>query len=775
MVRRGIRLALMIGLATAACARAVRADGLSLVQGGRANSQIVVAEVPSKPAQAAAALLQTTIRKMTGADLPIVKESAAEAAPAAQRTWISIGHTRFARSKGPSPAALKPEEIRVVVEPSWVILLGNEASNDPEGSSTQWGTYYAVVEFLERLGVRWLWPGEIGEVIPRSAELVVPCYSYCYVPKLFQRHLRFQPPAQSAQLGEFLYQASIEKDGLGAGDWPEKMRLGHSRPIRATHSFGEWYERYFKAHPEYFATDEDGKSHGGNRNTQRLKQCLSNPGVQGQVVDLAVAYHEHCRLPQLAMYSLSPNDGQGHCLCPNCRAQDVPGAPPVEWNWDWQDAAGNWHRKIVKHVSLSDRHVNFWNQIAQRAEKQRPGLLFGAYAYGVYRDPPLRTDVHPNVVIGYVGMSYENEAVRRAGLEQWDGWARRTSAMFFRPNCMKEGNGFPLVYARRLAQDIRHFADHKMVAADIANIGGHYATQGLNYYVLCKILWNPAADPDAIIADYCQRGFGAGAGEIRQYLLRLMELSDQFAAYAGQIEPDVRALLRKDEATAEEEKEIQDKASAQASPWEVVFTPQAMAQLEAHLARARDAVQSDRDCRKRVEFLQEGFQYAQVALPTYQRLEYLKRHKDSFEARFAAVKALQEEEAWRRRHAQSNAVGIVTGVSWWHKVFRRTPIGGYFAAASATPAAGQPGAYDLMLPAWTSAGRIEKMQFSTDAKARTWSDPEPYLTTKRWQGTARPLAVRFLVTKPADRGKVDQSWSRKVEIVLNLPEKSPQK
>ncbi len=40
-----------------------------------------------------------------------------------------------------------------------LVLAGNDT--DP-----YYGTRYAVVEFLHRLGVRWFLPGEIGQMVP---------------------------------------------------------------------------------------------------------------------------------------------------------------------------------------------------------------------------------------------------------------------------------------------------------------------------------------------------------------------------------------------------------------------------------------------------------------------------------------------------------------------------------------------------------------------------------------------------------------------------------
>lgn len=458
---------------------AVKAQDAVLIERGKAKSQIVVADQPSRVAMDAAMLVQATLRKMSGAELQIVRESTAQIPPAAGQAWIAIGDTRLARSHGIDPTLLKPEEIRVVVTASSVVLVGNEAPNAPVGNTTQQGTYYAAVEFLERLGVRWLWPGESGEVIPRRVTVEQSALDYAFAPKLFQRHLRFAVRDQAA--AEFKYGVRMDEAGLRPGDWPDKMRLGHSRPVSAGHGFGDWYERYFKEHPEYFAVGEDGKSYGWMNNPNRSKQCLSNRGTLEQVISSAKAEYSASRYPAATCFSLSPNDNQaGHCMCGNCRTMDALDGPKETWNFYSADGQGARAVRLVQHVSLTDRHVKFWNAVAERLEPECPGLLFGAYAYGVYRRPPLHVAARPSILIGYVGGSYTNDALRRDCLAQWDAWAQKADKLMFRPNLMKEGYGFPLLWPARMAEDIRHFADRKLVAADIPNIHGHWATQGLN-------------------------------------------------------------------------------------------------------------------------------------------------------------------------------------------------------------------------------------------------------------------------------------------------------
>ena len=51
--------------------------------------------------------------------------------------------------------------------------------------------------------------------------------------------------------------------------------------------------------------------------------------------------------------------------------------------------------------------------------------------------------------------------------------------------------------------------------------GDGYAINGLNYYLLARLLWNPSADVRALQADYIEKGFGRGAPAVARYFERL--------------------------------------------------------------------------------------------------------------------------------------------------------------------------------------------------------------------------------------------------------------
>ena len=104
----------------------------------------------------------------------------------------------------------------------------------------------------------------------------------------------------------------------------------------------------------------------------------------------------------------------------------------------------------------------------------------------------------------------------------------------------------------------------------------HWSTEGVNYYVLARLLWNPDANIDAILDDYCASGFGEAAAAVRRYLNRIEQITDRIA--------------EKDCTVTE------------------LYTPETTSELNAILDEA-DRVNNDSTVRRRIAFLRRGLAF----------------------------------------------------------------------------------------------------------------------------------------------------------------------
>lgn len=693
-------------------AAAQRSEAAQLTRDGRPAAVLVVPD-SSVQAQAAAERIQKVLGEMSGAGLDIVRESARRPG---RLLPVYVGHTRFAASKGIRQEALKPEEIVLVANDEHVIVLGNEGPAGPDAQDVQEGTVFAAVELLHRLGVRWLWPDPTGHVIPKTKDVVLDNLDYRHAPEVVSRHMRMQVGSA------FFWLNVMAKFDRRPGseelhDWPLHMRLGRSRTIRATHAFGDWHERFFATRPELFATGSDG-GFSWLHIPHRAKVCVSNPEVLEQIVADAKAYYHSIDNPENTTFSLSPNDGHGFCLCPDCRAMDHPEGREESWNV-YNNATGR--PETITHVSLSDRYTTFWNQVAERLEKEAPGMPLGSLAYSRYRAKPLGVEkIHPNLAIGYVGGGYANETSREVFLEEWKEWSDICDQMFWRPNLMMDGAGFPLVWATRIGEDMKWLISTGMVAVDMPGVHHHWANQGLNYYMVARIMWDHTLDPSEVIDDYCRTGFGAAAPDVRRYFGRLEELTHLFALQeAGRIE-DIKRVT--DEMEDPDAANVTGPRGEGASSWTVVWTDAALMELERLLVRAESLVEEGTPEAVRVSMLREGLDFAKLEVLVRRAVDKVAAD-ESTENEYELLLAIARVEQWLLANRDSKAVAVIHGAPWWWRgkrhvglLDRRTILG------RAEPLGGN--RHLLTVPAYANNGRFVSIEFSHDG--RTWTEPQPY-------------------------------------------------
>ena len=163
---------------------------LQLVTRGKARTVIIIPEDAGFVTDSAAREMQAYLKKISGADVPIYLENSFSFGP--DYHWldskfpvISIGRTELAAAAGLSVDNLGPEGFLIETKNNALFILGREERMDTtQLRSTKWqslhwplrrrGTLFGVYTFLEDyLGVRWLWPGDLGEIVPRKADIAV--------------------------------------------------------------------------------------------------------------------------------------------------------------------------------------------------------------------------------------------------------------------------------------------------------------------------------------------------------------------------------------------------------------------------------------------------------------------------------------------------------------------------------------------------------------------------------------------------------------------------
>ncbi len=595
---------------------------LTLVRDGKPAALLILPKRPSEAESEAAQLLAQTWEAISGASLPIISEekvildnhpSGAPRFLVDEVEWSAalwIGATQRAEQFGYTAQELPSEGFLIRSGDGEAFLIGNDLP--VEGTRRPLpGTTFAASDLLERhFGVRWLWPGETGRVLKPATTLQLPALHEENAPTMTMRIIRGmsagEPAMESHKAHFHLLRTEPEAHRTLTrlqGEWLRRQKTGYSVVENGNHAFEGWYERYGKEHPQWFALQPDGTRH---QFPSRERLCVSNPELPAAVArEVDQKYRQNPNQP--AGVAIAPNDGSGgnfFCMCEACRKLDPPAGRKYEFLFAKGPERKTTDRFYVGYPSLSDRYAHFYNRIAEETAKLQPEAKLVTLAYHVYSDAPLGIkSMHPSLTLGYVGGNYLSLKERENTRNQWNGWATRTQRLFWRPNVLHTGGGLPFFYGRRLAADLRHYYQSGMVGVDFDSLIGDWATQGLNYYLLAKVIWDPSIDVEEVIDDYCQAGFGPAAGEIIAYFNALEKLTDDYAVAHDRI----TAATLAEELMAEEREDGQPATRQKIPPLVTtfceIFTSQRIDHLAALLEAARKKAATDATILARIDFL----------------------------------------------------------------------------------------------------------------------------------------------------------------------------
>jgi len=577
---------------------------------------IVYKDAPPRTREIAQ-VLADYIAKISG-QKPVVQDGEPSPVPA-KAIWVGFQPAVKALFPGTDFEFKHPEETVIVANENHLVIAGRDRW-DPaklnivtkegpiKGKQQEYGTINAVYTFLqEQLGVRWFWPGELGEALPKNERIALGL-------PLEKRH----HPQIRSRGGVFNFSALGNKGYGKSHEWTMRQRLQlDSFSIEGGHGFGDWWDRHHEQHPEVFALQPDG-TRSGFPNPHNAKLCMSNPMVwELWLEDVA---HELKQDPNRTVFNASPNDGwaSGHCVCPNCSAWDHPEGEPRVFNW---------YKRNEQRPATSDRDVTFANKLGELLKQKYPGKDYRVLmlSYGHSRPAPVNARPADNVIMSVVANFFGRTGLVDRGStrgdtyrQQFEAWAKIVPSMLWRPNTGSPAGwqqGLPDIHIAQTVRDLKDVAAAHCEGIFIDGIWEHWATHGPLYYVLAQLVWNPAADAEAILNDYYQRAFGAAAPAVREY----------FEA----IEKERMAFTAKN-------------SEAGVFTFPQLYTPDLLAASQTRLDRAAAAVPADSLFARRVAFIQTGLTYTRLTVESLLLMERYWQKKDE-------ALAAQVEANWQAR------------------------------------------------------------------------------------------------------------------------------
>jgi len=547
----------------------------------KALVNIVIADNADKEVLFAATELRDYIKKISGAELKIIKEKASTGKN------IYVGKSKAVDGLKVSAEGLEKEGFTIQTVKGNLILLGHDDA----------GTRFAVYTFLEDyLGVRWLWPGKLGEVVPVNKNI-----SISEIKETQQPHYKWR--SRMSMNENDVWRNKITSDTMvqEVELWEKRNKWGGMK-IYGGHSLSEIFppEKYAKSHPEYYALangvrDAPGPNYDYKHGSQ---VCTTNPDVIRIACEWAIKFFDDH--PDYDAVNMSMNDGGGlgYCQCENCTALDD--GRKIEAPLDSDESIS---KDPSKNVVITDRIFTYINKIAEAVQKKHPGKYIMCFAYSQYKRPPKNIVLNPMVIPQYTQWSAYSHANTKIKAQHeriakaWGAAANRMAIYEYYIN-----GSWPSMH--RVVPSL--YADNiKELYKDGVNLyytqaGTEFAVNGINYYVAGKLLWNTSLDEQKIQDDYYKKGFGKAAKYIQSFNTK-MEDAWKAATKDGK---DVTAGTLADTRILE------------------LFTPALLTACVEDLKKA-DAITENDLFKKRVAFIQNGFQYTLLTVKATQKAKEL--------------------------------------------------------------------------------------------------------------------------------------------------------
>lgn len=438
-------------------------NGLLLVKDGKPLATIVVAGRTNAHIDKAASELQSHLKLITGAVVPIVTVNEKWSEPV-----ILVGKSGATDKYGVQTDDLVDDSFRVQSGPGFVALAGGEEGLEISTS----GTRLAVCDFLEReCGVRWLVPDKLGTHFTLTTTLGVP--------------LGLNRRKKADMLWRVMQ---------GNHDWRERQGHGGIKTFLAGgHTWGTLVPltNYWQTHPEYYALFQ-GKRSAKSDKGKNAALCVSNPDV----LKIAVKSVEDVLDNGCRVFALAQPDSYGnavpHCQCANClkigdaRAQ-------AEW----------FHKKIAEAIVQS-----------------RPDKYVTHLAYGPTTSPGPGLTFGKNVIVDLATGKIEDwKAVPCAGFSAY-------VYNFTSFNVMGFPNG-PKNSLANTVCTMQGFKQNRIKGVYWCGFANCWPLEGLNYYVAAKMERDLAADPRALTDEWLKLMYGPAEPAMRKFWLALSRMAQK--------------------------------------------------------------------------------------------------------------------------------------------------------------------------------------------------------------------------------------------------------
>ena len=574
------------------------------------------------------------IEKMTGVKLQTIRNS--KNIPDGAFV-ISLGETDFAGKYGVSGAGMKHNHARVLGDENKLIITGNDRGTNLAALLIETSaTLFTVYHILENdNNIHWLWPGDLGTVIPKSDVFKFKGGDYIQGTKLkffFWRQLwRIKPNWPSESLGaKFLNEEII---------WLLRHRSNRDLSEQHyPHGFEKWPAKYLKSHPEYFNMLPDGTRRADPTNwggqLHLISMCSSNPAFRTQIVKDWIKDFN----PKLPRINVKCNDTDDRCVCDSCMAEDESPIPVATR----RAKALARYKKGDRHWSeelgdVTKRRIKFYQGVMAEADRLAPEkkAKFSGLIYANGSNPPENIWLGDRFQFSFcppMMFPWTKEKVAKYKTT-WEGWFKTGAHLVIRPNFTLDGHCYPINYAEEFFDIFRFAESRNLTGSDYDSLTGMHGAQGLTLYTIARLQNSHADITFNEICNEFYSAFGAAAPFVKKYF-------------------DETAKISRSDDT------ISRAQGPEGGAWtkfflfgHKLFTVEKLTALGKILDQAAAAVKDDPAALVRVKFIQIGWKNALLTAETAVAFDGFKKHGEygEFAEKITALDNFRAENA--RSHA----------------------------------------------------------------------------------------------------------------------------
>lgn len=342
--------------------------------------------------------------------------------------------------------------------------------------ATSLAVRHGVCEFLERcVGVRWLYQGKNGEIIPKSKEYKTGSKTITMTPAFAVRSFAFSNQPERIWSGKHKGIFHYDYTHLPNHPW-----FHHAL----------WHivssEKYGKTNPEFFPIQNGKRMIPAKGYNIFWQHCFTAPGIADAFAREIQAYFK--KYPGRYTASFGVNDGSGYCTCKRCLGVD-------------KDP----RNRVNSYMACFD-------QVAKKCWK--PGRTFGFLAYGRIRTVADTTKKYHSSLIPFLTYErlYWSDPARKAkDQKETLDWHKATGGNVGWYDYLSYNRFLiPKISLNVTPEALRWGAKNHVKYYYAEAYPGDWHT-GPMMTIILKLLWDPQQDVYTILRNWCVDAVGKKA------------------------------------------------------------------------------------------------------------------------------------------------------------------------------------------------------------------------------------------------------------------------